>query len=152
MYILLHMYVWKIVSLCCLDNNIRLTFLLIFSKMLFVFLKCVSAKYVSAIQLNDVEGRLYGETYTYSDKTSHFKIQLQCHIYIYISEVLIFHICFIFIMQNEYDLIFATIFNWSWMLYISNATFFLKSWLILSPKTVSINFLIIKLLLLTIFE
>lgn len=51
MYTLLNMYVWMNVSMCCWNDKIRSPFLLIFSKLLFVFLIFVAAFYVSAIQL-----------------------------------------------------------------------------------------------------
>lgn len=53
--------------------------------MLFVYLQFDAAIFFFAIQLNYAKGRLYPVTYTYSDNTSHIKIQLQCYI-IYIKE------------------------------------------------------------------
>lgn len=53
--------------------------------MLFVYLHFDAAFYGSAIQLKNAKGRLYPITYTYSDNTSHIKIQLRCY-FIYIKE------------------------------------------------------------------
>lgn len=76
----MHIYVWKTVSMCRWKNKMRSTFLLIYSKIPFVFLKFVAAFICFCHSVNDAEGGLYTVTYTYSDFTSHTKIQPHCNI------------------------------------------------------------------------
>lgn len=127
-------------------------------------LKFVAAFYVSAIQLNDAEGGLYTVTYTNSDITSHYIRQKSKVYYFNFSADLEFKYGIFFKTCNVLKMMLCTTI---WIMNLSSCIllickivmiFYLQYFFLLIPKalylqcdhfsykTLSLNFLIIKVI------